>query len=70
MASGIGIIAGRGSSSSWLQLASQRKGEKKKSVNRVGVSCSSSVMDPYKTLRIQPGAFGSEVKKAFRQLAP
>ena len=26
-------------------------------------------MDPYKTLRIQPGSSESEVKKAFRQLA-
>ncbi|KAJ6428257.1 hypothetical protein OIU84_023639 [Salix udensis] len=30
---------------------------------------SPSVMDPYKTLRIQPGASESEVRKAFRQLA-
>ncbi|KAF5946590.1 hypothetical protein HYC85_016818 [Camellia sinensis] len=30
---------------------------------------SSAVTDPYKTLRIQPGASESEVKKAFRQLA-
>ena len=30
---------------------------------------SPSVMDPYKTLRIQPDASESEVKKAFRQLA-
>ncbi|CAN1190713.1 Chaperone protein dnaJ 8, chloroplastic [Linum perenne] len=32
-------------------------------------SYSSSVMDPYKTLRIQPGATESEVRKAFRKLA-
>ncbi|XP_042000627.1 chaperone protein dnaJ 8, chloroplastic-like [Salvia splendens] len=41
--------------------------------NRKGfrVSCISSaaVFDSYKTLRIQPGASESEVKKAFRQLA-
>ncbi|KAK4566114.1 hypothetical protein RGQ29_002354 [Quercus rubra] len=29
----------------------------------------SSVIDPYKTLKIQPGASESDVKKAFRQLA-
>ncbi|KAH6819565.1 Chaperone DnaJ-domain superfamily protein [Perilla frutescens var. frutescens] len=34
------------------------------------VSCiSSAVFDSYKTLKIQPGASESEVKKAFRQLA-
>ncbi|CAN1178522.1 Chaperone protein dnaJ 8, chloroplastic [Linum perenne] len=32
-------------------------------------SYSSSVMDPYKTLRIQPGATESEVRKAFWKLA-
>ncbi|OMO85644.1 hypothetical protein CCACVL1_10062 [Corchorus capsularis] len=67
MASAIGLIAGKGSSSSWLQV--KEKGKKKKTVNRVRVSCSSSVMDPYKTLRIQPGASESEVRKAFRKLA-
>ncbi|KAF7821034.1 GATA zinc finger domain-containing protein 10 [Senna tora] len=36
---------------------------------RVKISCSSSVMDPYKTFRIQPGTSESEVKKAFKQLA-
>ncbi|CAN1850414.1 Chaperone protein dnaJ 8, chloroplastic [Linum perenne] len=32
-------------------------------------SYSSSVMDPYKTLRIQPSATESEVRKAFWKLA-
>ncbi|XVF86323.1 hypothetical protein PTKIN_Ptkin18bG0030200 [Pterospermum kingtungense] len=67
MASATGMISGNGSSSSWMQF--KEKG-KKKTVNRGRVSCSaSSVMDPYKTLRIQPGASETEVKKAFRQLA-
>ncbi|KAK9045936.1 hypothetical protein V6N11_051839 [Hibiscus sabdariffa] len=69
MASAIGMISGKGCSS-WMQI--KEKGKKKKStVNRVRVCCSysSSVMDPYKTLWIQPGASESNVKKAFRQLA-
>lgn len=39
-------------------------------MNRTGAVCSSSsVMDPYKTLRIRPDSSEYEVKKAFRQLA-
>ncbi|KAL5574439.1 hypothetical protein UlMin_016138 [Ulmus minor] len=66
-----GIIGGNGSS--WIHL--KDKTMKKKMMKRVKFcsasysSPSSSVMDPYKTLRIQPGASESEVKKAFRQLA-
>ncbi|XP_015868951.1 chaperone protein dnaJ 8, chloroplastic [Ziziphus jujuba] len=70
-AAAAGIIGGNGSS--WIQLNQLRK---KKIPNRVKFSCaayssssSSSVVDPYKTLRIQPDASESEVKKAFRQLA-
>ncbi|KAK9015963.1 hypothetical protein V6N11_007050 [Hibiscus sabdariffa] len=69
MASAIGMISGKGCSS-WMQI--KEKGKKKKStVNRVRVCCSysSSVMDPYKTLQIQPSTSESNVKKAFRQLA-
>ncbi|KAE8710922.1 Chaperone protein dnaJ 8 [Hibiscus syriacus] len=68
MASCIGMMGGKGCSS-WMQV--KEKGKKMKTGNRVRVCCSysSSVMDPYKTLRIQPGASESEVKKAFRQLA-
>ncbi|XP_041000001.1 chaperone protein dnaJ 8, chloroplastic-like isoform X2 [Juglans microcarpa x Juglans regia] len=68
-AAATGLIGGNGSSSSaWFQLRNGQR--KKKMVNRVTVcSASSSVMDPYKTLRIQHGASESEVKKAFRQLA-
>ncbi|KAF2301536.1 hypothetical protein GH714_025602 [Hevea brasiliensis] len=71
----IGMIGGNGcagSSSSWFQIKSRRKKNNYMGRNRVRflcVSSSSSVMDPYKTLRIQPGASESEVKKAFRQLA-
>ncbi|XVF74865.1 hypothetical protein PTKIN_Ptkin13bG0145000 [Pterospermum kingtungense] len=68
MASAVGMIGGNGSSS-WMQVKEKRK---EKTMNRVRVCCSassSSVMDPYKTLRIQPGASESEVKKAFRRLA-
>ncbi|XP_058728779.1 chaperone protein dnaJ 8, chloroplastic-like [Vicia villosa] len=58
-----GVISGNGSSVSWRR--------KEKKMNRVRVFCSSSssVMDSYKTLRIQPDASESDVKKAFRQLA-
>ncbi|KAK8508765.1 hypothetical protein V6N12_034870 [Hibiscus sabdariffa] len=69
MASAIGMIGGKGCSS-WMQI--KEKGKKKKSTaNKVRVCCSYSfsVMDPYKTLRIQPDTFESDVKKAFRQLA-
>ncbi|KAJ4718657.1 Chaperone protein DnaJ [Melia azedarach] len=73
MASLAGMFAANGSScssSSWILLKNMKK---KKTINRAKVVCSvsssSSVMDPYKTLRIQPGASESEVKKAFRQLA-
>ncbi|KAL9460043.1 hypothetical protein AB3S75_003273 [Citrus x aurantiifolia] len=70
----IGANGSSGSSSSWTQLKNMKKN--KMMMGRVKVICSasyssssSSVMDPYKTLRIQPGASESEVKKAFRQLA-
>ncbi|WCJ40348.1 Chaperone DnaJ-domain superfamily protein [Euphorbia peplus] len=65
----IGSNGGAGSSSSWFQI----KNRKKKNQDRVKFFCVSSspsyVADPYKTLRIQPDASESEVKKAFRQLA-
>lgn len=72
-AAATGLIGGNGSSSSsWFQLGNGQR--KKKMANRVKVcsaaySSSSAVTDPYKTLRIQPGASESEVKKAFRRLA-
>ncbi|KAK4802579.1 hypothetical protein SAY86_000782 [Trapa natans] len=69
-----GVVGKSGSSSSsWVQLR-DRKMTRRNSDGRRGfkVSCSlysPSVSDPYKTLRIQPGASESEVKRAFRQLA-
>ncbi|GMI95107.1 hypothetical protein HRI_003180000 [Hibiscus trionum] len=58
------MIGGGKSWISWIQI----KGKGKK--NSVRVHCSSSsITDPYKTLRIQRGASESEVKRAFRQLA-
>ncbi|GLT38264.1 hypothetical protein SLA2020_125230 [Shorea laevis] len=59
------MISGNGSS--WIQVK-DKKTKKMKDKVRV-CSASSSVMDPYRTLRIQPDASESEVKKAFRQLA-
>ncbi|XP_059642387.1 chaperone protein dnaJ 8, chloroplastic [Cornus florida] len=74
----VGMMGGN-SSSSWIHLKDSKKKKKKKNMmmrrshnnNRVKVSCVSSyaVTDPYSTLRIQPGASESEIKKAFRQLA-
>ncbi|THG18117.1 hypothetical protein TEA_001642 [Camellia sinensis var. sinensis] len=74
MASVAGMI-GRGcGSSSWIQLKNSKKKKTMRKNDRVRVCpasypASSAVTNPYKTLRIQPGASESEVKKAFRQLA-
>lgn len=66
-----GIIGriGSSSSSSWIRQRSRQRKDCSASRNRFRVSCSSYVVDPYQTLRIQPNASESEVKKAFRQLA-
>ncbi|CAA7020031.1 unnamed protein product [Microthlaspi erraticum] len=57
------------SSSSTFRLKNSRR-KSTKMMNRPGAVCSSSsVMDPYKTLRIRPDSSEYEVKKAFRQLA-
>lgn len=75
MASACGVMGKSApSSSSWVQLRDRSTLRRGKSGDRsrVNVSCSlysPSVVDPYRTLRIQPGASESEVKKAFRQLA-
>ncbi|KAK4485823.1 hypothetical protein RD792_008470 [Penstemon davidsonii] len=53
----------------WGQLRNVRRNNGRKKINGFKVSCVSSCADPYKTLRIHPGASESEVKKAFRQLA-
>ncbi|KAI7985593.1 hypothetical protein LOK49_LG14G01498 [Camellia lanceoleosa] len=74
MVSVAGMI-GRGcGSSSWIQLKNSKKKKVMRKNDKVRVctasySASSAVTDPYKTLRIQPGASKSKVKKAFRQLA-
>jgi len=66
-----GVVGGNASSASWMQFKGKERKHAK--INRSRVCCSyyssSSVMDPYKTLRIQRGASESEVRKAFRQLA-
>ncbi|KAL0554642.1 hypothetical protein IC582_008568 [Cucumis melo] len=68
-----GFIARSSSSSSSSSCIRNTNRPKKNrtSSNQLRVSCSSSssVADPYRTLRIQPGASESEVKKAFRHLA-
>ncbi|CAN8233605.1 unnamed protein product [Cochlearia groenlandica] len=58
------------SSSSSFRLKNSRR-KNTKMTNKTGIVCSSSssVMDPYKTLRIRPDSSEYEVKKAFRQLA-
>lgn len=59
-------------SASWIRLNNSSKKNMKGDQNvRFGVSCvySPSMSDPYKTLRIQPDASESEVRKAFRKLA-
>ncbi|XP_061351517.1 chaperone protein dnaJ 8, chloroplastic-like [Gastrolobium bilobum] len=66
-AAAAGVVGGNGSSASWMLFRSRERKQTK--VNMARICCSSSVMDPYKTLRIQPGASESEVRKAFRQLA-
>ncbi|CAN0919798.1 Chaperone protein dnaJ 8, chloroplastic [Linum grandiflorum] len=59
----IGSRCGGSSSSSWKNVAGRRNS------SRMFCVSSSLVNDPYKTLRIKPGASESEVKKAFRKLA-
>lgn len=72
-AAAAGVVGGNGSSPSWMQFRSREKNKQINKVNRARICCSSSssaaVMDPYKTLRITPGASESEVRKAFRRLA-
>lgn len=69
----VGIVGVCGSTSApWIRLKNFSKRTTKRGENiRFGVTCvySPSVTDPYKTLRIQPDASESDVRKAFRQLA-
>ncbi|KAL2462194.1 Chaperone protein dnaJ 8 [Abeliophyllum distichum] len=65
MASAVGCGC---ASSSWIQFKDSKKNVK--NGFRISSFYSSYAMgDPYKTLRIQPDASESEVKKAFRKLA-
>ncbi|KAG5141625.1 hypothetical protein JHK82_017320 [Glycine max] len=64
-----GVVGGNGSSASWMRFKGKERKQTKMNKSRISCSYSSSVMDPYKTLRIQRGASESEVRKAFRQLA-
>ncbi|NP_001233835.1 heat shock protein binding protein [Solanum lycopersicum] len=68
-----GSIGGYGAASASLfRLRNSAKKKTRNGKNGFRVSCvcsSSAVADPYKTLKIQPGASESEVRKAFRQLA-
>ncbi|XP_059299717.1 chaperone protein dnaJ 8, chloroplastic-like isoform X2 [Lycium ferocissimum] len=64
MATAMGYVG----AASWISLTKKKmKGDK----IRFNVSCiySPSVSNPYKTLRIQPDASETDVRKAFRQLA-
>lgn len=63
-----GRVIGKNGSSSWIRIK-DRKGLDRNGTNKVCCHSSPAVLDPYKTLRIYPGASESEVKKAFRQLA-
>ncbi|XP_042036995.1 chaperone protein dnaJ 8, chloroplastic-like [Salvia splendens] len=68
------MAAAVGCGSSWAQFKdiSSRRSLRNKNGGSKGfrVSCvSSTVADPYQTLRIRPGSSESEIKKAFRQLA-
>ncbi|KAK4374696.1 hypothetical protein RND71_005373 [Anisodus tanguticus] len=69
----LGNVGGCGSPyTSWIGMRKCSNKKMKKGENiRFGVTCvySPSVSDPYKTLRIQPDASETEVRKAFRQLA-
>ncbi|OIT06633.1 PREDICTED: chaperone protein dnaJ 8, chloroplastic [Nicotiana attenuata] len=74
MATAMGMLGGIGgcgaASASLFRLRNISKKKTKNNKNGFRVSCvSSTVADPYKTLRIQPGASESEVRKAFRKLA-
>lgn len=65
-----GIIGGHGCCSLFeMKKDLKKKKNKRNESNGFRINCVSTVSDPYKTLRIHPGASESEVKKAFRQLA-
>ncbi|KAF7841869.1 chaperone protein dnaJ 8, chloroplastic-like [Senna tora] len=62
------LLVIRLSSPLWMKFKRRERTHRRVN-NRVKVMCSSYVIDPYKTLRIQPSASESEVKKGLRQLA-
>ncbi|KAK7381502.1 hypothetical protein VNO80_00046 [Phaseolus coccineus] len=65
-----GVVGGNASSASWMKFRGRERKHTKENRSRVYCSYySPSVIDSYKTLRIQWGASKSEVRKAFRQLA-
>ncbi|KAA8540555.1 hypothetical protein F0562_024526 [Nyssa sinensis] len=66
---GVGLIGGGWSSLSWIQSKGSKKNKMRNEKVRICCVSSSAMTDPYKTLRIQPGASEPEIKKAFRQLA-
>ncbi|PNX80693.1 chaperone protein dnaJ chloroplastic-like, partial [Trifolium pratense] len=68
-ATSVGVVGGNGSCVSWMQFGRNEKKQNKMNKFRVSCSNSASVMDPYKTLRVEPGASESDVRKAFRKLA-
>ncbi|KAL0380338.1 UNVERIFIED_CONTAM: Chaperone protein dnaJ 8, chloroplastic [Sesamum calycinum] len=65
---GCGSALGSWAQSKGRNVRSDNSNGKRKGL-RVSCVSSSALSDPYKTLRIQPGASEAEVKKAFRQLA-
>ncbi|KAK1358143.1 J domain-containing protein [Heracleum sosnowskyi] len=66
-----GLIGGTVSCSSSTTCFQKDLTRKKRNNNKFRVNCLYSPVssDPYKTLKIHPGASESEVKKAFRRLA-
>lgn len=66
------MAAATAATASWMRFKGGKE-RKLTKMNKSRINCSysssSSVIDPYKTLRIKRGASESEVRKAFRQLA-
>ncbi|GAA0143038.1 hypothetical protein Leryth_015821 [Lithospermum erythrorhizon] len=70
MAAAMAIMSGA-YSGTWMQFKNLSKRGNNDNKGNLRVSCvyTPSVTDPYTTLRVQPGASQSDVKKAFRKLA-
>ncbi|KZV44177.1 chaperone protein dnaJ 8, chloroplastic-like [Dorcoceras hygrometricum] len=72
MAAAVGCTSASNCWGQWKDCNSPVRNLRNNNKKKFRVSCVSSspaVSDPYKTLRIDPGASESEVKKAFRRLA-